>query len=239
MKIGVLQADTVSEEFQADHGNYPTMFENMLKSAGKQVLGSAIEVAHYNIMQSQFPKKLNECDAYIITGSKKSVYDDEPWIHKFRGFLVELNDAKKIVIGICFGHQLIADALGGKTELAKGGWGVGVHQSTITNKKKFMNPPLDYFSVIVSHQDQVAELPSDAERLAASEFCPNAMFQIGKHILTFQGHPEFTKGYSRALLESRKDIIGDLIYELGCASLKIELHSEILAQWIIRFINNE
>ena len=102
-----------------------------------------------------------------------------------------------------------------------------------------MNPPLDYFSVIVSHQDQVAELPSDAERLAASEFCPNAMFQIGKHILTFQGHPEFTKGYSRALLESRKDIIGDLIYELGCASLKIELHSEILAQWIIRFINNE
>ena len=115
MKIGVLQADTVSEEFQADYGNYPTMFENMLKSAGKQVLGSAIEVAHYNIMQSQFPKKLNECDAYIITGSKKSVYDDEPWIHKFRGFLVELNDAKKIVIGICFGHQLIADALGGKT----------------------------------------------------------------------------------------------------------------------------
>ena len=73
MKIGVLQADTVSKEFQADHGNYPTMFENMLKSAGKQVLGSAIEVAHYNIMQSQFPKKLNECHAYITTGSKKSV----------------------------------------------------------------------------------------------------------------------------------------------------------------------
>ena len=239
MKIGVLQADTVLEEFQADHGNYPAMFEHMLKLAGERVLDSTIEVAHYNIMKSQFPAKLDECDAYIITGSKKSVYDDEPWIHEFRKFIVELNAAKKIVIGICFGHQLIADALDGKTEPAEVGWGVGIHQSTVINKKGFMNPPLDSFSVIVSHQDQVSELPSGAERIAASEFCPNSMFQIGQHILTFQGHPEFTKDYSQALLELRKEIIGDSVYERGLASLKLELHREILAQWIIRFINKE
>ena len=142
MNIGVLQADSVREEFQADHGDYPDMFGYMLKRAGLLVLGEPIDIANYNVIEDEYPRHLDECDGYIITGSRQSVYDDEPWIHRFREFLTELHAAKKKLVGICFGHQLIAEALGGKTARAKVGWGVGVHRNNIVQMKDFMQPPI-------------------------------------------------------------------------------------------------
>ncbi len=236
MNIGVLQADSVREEFQADHGDYPDMFGYMLKRAGLLVLGEPIDIANYNVIEGEYPRHLDECDGYIISGSRQSVYDDEPWIHRFREFLTELHAAKKKLVGICFGHQLIAEALGGKTARAKVGWGVGVHRNNIVQMKDFMQPPLANYSVIVSHQDQVTRLPAEAELLASSDFCPNSMYQIGDHILSIQGHPEFSKDYSRALIELRRGIIGETVYKRAIRSLDEEIHNRILANWIVRFI---
>jgi len=235
VKIGILQADSVLEHFQSEFGDYPDMFQDMLVAAAS----SPIEIAHYDVEHGQYPERINECDGYVITGSKKSVYDDEDWIHQLRQYVVELNDVKKKLVGICFGHQMVALALGGVTQPASVGWGVGVHTSEVINKKNYMVPTLQNISAIVSHKDQVTKLPEGAQLLATSEFCPNSMFQIQDHILTFQGHPEFCKSYSKALMDMRQEVLGDAVYTSGIKSLEQNIQGEALAQWIIQFISGE
>ncbi len=233
MKIGILKADSVLLEFQPAFGDYPDMFVARLSAnAGIEVSFVTFDVEHF-----EYPQKLDECDGYVITGSKKSVYDDEPWIHRLEDFVRELDDAKKPLVGVCFGHQLVAQALGGKTEASASGWGVGVHATQIVDQQAFMQPPLEVMRVLVSHKDQVSQLPRGAELLATSEFCPNSMFQVGSHILCIQGHPEFIKPYSESLMNMRKTLLGEGVFDGGMESLKQPLDSDTLAKWILRFID--
>lgn len=231
MIIGILQADSVMEQFQPDHGNYPGMFERVLGS-----VDAAIKFRHYNVELGEYPEELDECDGYVITGSKKSVYDDEPWILVLSTFVRQLHQRRKKIVGICFGHQLVAEALGGKTEPARGGWAVGVHENQILKEQSFMDPPVARFALVVSHKDQVSKLPEGAELLASSDFCPIAMFRIDNHILTFQGHPEFTRAYSKDLMEFRQDILGEEKFSAGIESLGRSHDSETISRWIVRFI---
>ncbi|MCZ6501106.1 MAG: GMP synthase [Gammaproteobacteria bacterium] len=230
MIVGVLQADSVLPQFQEEHGNYPEMFIRILS------IGPDIEFRIYDVERGVYPEDLDECDGYVITGSKKSVYDDEPWIKALIDFVRRLHENQKKVVGICFGHQMVAHALGGRTEPAREGWEVGIHQCQIVNKLDFMSPDLDEFGLLVSHKDQVTELPDGAELLATSEFCPNAMFRIDDHILTFQGHPEFTRAYARDLMEMREEILGEKTFQAGIASLGGGLDGDLVGSWIIRFI---
>ena len=224
--IGVLQADSVLPQFQPAHGNYPEMFEQLLTRPG-------VEVRHYNVVEGRYPDSLDDCDAYLITGSKMSVYDDDPWIRALEAFVVRCDEAKKKLIGICFGHQMVAQALGGKTEPAGAGWGVGVHHYA-----RLPEAPdyIDDFSLVASHKDQVTEVPRDATVIASSEFCPVAGMILGDHILTFQGHPEFTRDYSRDLMNMRRDILGEDVFTSGIASLDDTPHGDTVSNWVVRFL---
>jgi GMP synthase-like glutamine amidotransferase len=231
MIIGILQADSVMENLQPAHGNYPGMFTDVLSE-----VDSKIEFRYYDVEHGEYPEHLDECDGYVITGSKKSVYDDESWIHDLSAFVLQLHEHKKKTVGICFGHQLIAQALGGKIEAAEVGWGVGIHENQVIRNESFMEPQAEGFALVVSHKDQVSALPEGAELLATSDFCPNAMFRIDNHILTFQGHPEFTKAYSKELMEMREDILGEEKFSAGMNSLSRSHDGEVISSWIIRFI---
>lgn len=229
MIVGVLQADSVLDQFQPTHGDYPAMFESLLARED-------VEFRHYNVEHGEYPADVEECDVYVITGSKKSVYDDEPWIAVLEDYVRLLHDKKHKLIGICFGHQMVAQALGGRTEMADAGWGVGIHQSRVLAKKPYMQPALERFGLLVSHKDQVTQLPEGAELLASSDFCPFASFQVGDHILTFQGHPEFTPDYSRDLMNWREDILGPEIYSRGIQSLDERLDRDIVSDWMLSFV---
>jgi GMP synthase-like glutamine amidotransferase len=232
MKIGILKADSVLEQFQPEHGDYPDMFVRRLGDNAPE----SVEFTTYDVEHGVYPNHMDDCDGYVITGSKKSVYDDEDWIRVLEAYVVELHEHLKPLIGICFGHQLVAQALGGKTEAAAVGWGVGVHESTIHSQLPYMEPALAQARVLVSHKDQVTQLPPGASLLASSEFCPNSMFQIGEHIFCMQGHPEFRAGYSKDLMNMRRELLGEAVYAAGIDSLQQDLHSDTIARWIVQFI---
>ncbi|MGV0036621.1 MAG: glutamine amidotransferase-related protein [Candidatus Azotimanducaceae bacterium WSBS_2022_MAG_OTU7] len=241
MIIGILQADSVLAKFQPVHGNYPSMITRILGQAANQL---KLETAfrNYDVEHGVYPATIDECDGYVITGSKKSVYDDEPWIETLKEYTRQLHAAQKKLVGLCFGHQLIAEALGGKTLPAATGWCVGIHESEILQSSWFMedeDEKLNLFTLVVSHKDQVIQLPEGTQLLASAEQCPNSMYGIDDHIFTLQGHPEFTREYSRDLMEMRQDILGPETYTAGVASLDKPLMRDIVSRWIIRFIKGK
>ena len=232
MNIGILQCDQVRDKFAPQHGQYPDMFATLLKQTDPSLTFTV-----YNAEQADLPAHMDACDAYLITGSSHGVNDRLPWIAKLEDFVRQLHHAQKKVIGICFGHQLIAKALGGKVIKSPNGWGVGMSKNTITQQKPWMHPPSNKFNLLISHQDQVLELPPGTEILARNDFCPFYMLQIGNN-LTIQGHPEFSKAYSEALIEDRKDILDKARYEQGLMSLQWDKDDVLVAQWIINFLRN-
>ncbi|MDG1176779.1 MAG: gamma-glutamyl-gamma-aminobutyrate hydrolase family protein [SAR324 cluster bacterium] len=231
MKIGILQCDATNENFRDEHGDYPEMFISLFQSIDPE-----LQFAVFDVRLEQYPQTPQECDAYLITGSRFSVYDDEAWIRKLEKFVVELHSEKHPLLGICFGHQMIARALGGKTEKATQGWGVGVQSYRRTKIKSWLKPDLENFSLLAVHQDQVTQLPLGAELIAESEFCPNAAFRIDDHILTFQAHPEFEKAYSKVLLVLREQNLGPEIFAAGVKSLDQSIQPQVITNWMINFL---
>ena len=141
------------------------------------------------------------------------------------------------MIGICFGHQIIAKALGGKTELASQGWGVGVQNYQKIVTEPWMDPDLEQFSMLSFHRDQVTRLPLGAVLIAENSFCPLSAYYIGDWLISFQGHPELTKDYIRALLYYRENIIGKEVLESGIKSLDQQIQPKIIAKWILIFFS--
>lgn len=231
MKIAILQTDTVRPEFAGTFGQYPEMFARLLREVEPTLEWDSFDVEHF-----EYPPTLDGYDAFLITGSRASVYEDLPWIGRLEHFVRELHQQRRTIIGICFGHQLVAQALGGKTEKAAVGWGVGVHAARWYQRPKWASDADEGFNLLVSHQDQVTRPADGSTVLAGSDFCPNAVCQIGDHILTLQGHPEFVTGYSRGLMEMRRDKLGAQVYQAGMASLQEPIHQRDVARWIIAFI---
>ncbi len=235
MNIGLLQCDHVATDFQPIAGDYPAMFGALFERHAPQ-----ITLTPYAVCDDEWPSTLAECDAYITTGARFSVYDDVPWIQRLKAFVRQLHAAGQPYIGICFGHQMLAEALGGRVAKAPTGWGVGVHACEITQTEApeiWMQPPQRQCRLQYMHQDQVLQLPARAVVLASSAHCPVAMFRVGQHMLGIQAHPEFTADYSRALLHDRRARIGDARTQQALDSLNQPTDEAVVAQWIAAFLH--
>jgi len=232
MKLGILRTDAVRPELKLEYGEYPDMFIALLRHSDPN-----LEYAVYDVELGQYPADIDEVDAYLITGSKSSVYEDKPWIIELMEFVRALNRWHKKLLGFCFGHQLVAQALGGKTERSAKGWGVGLHTHRFTTVPPWHDQGDVDLNILVSHQDQVVAVPDSARVLAGSEFCENAVCQIGDHILTFQGHPEFVPEYSRELLSIRRERIGEAAYAAGVSSLSGIAQGQRVGSWVLNFLH--
>lgn len=191
----------------------------------------------YELTQGQFPDSPAECDAYVITGSPRGVYDTDEWIATLMQFIRDSYQAGKKLIGICFGHQILAHALGGHAEKSEKGWGFGLKTFDIIEPKTWMTHRPDHCSLYFVHQDQVIRLPPEAELLGGNPFCPNAFFTIDNRVLGIQGHPEFSESIMRDLLALRKERLGPQVYEMAAQSLDSGTpDNQLLAQWMVNFI---
>lgn len=234
MRLGILQTDAVRDDFQSEFGDYPGMFHGILSQGAET---EPLEFTNYDVRCEEYPERLADCDGYLITGSRDSVYDDAQWIRTLGEFVLELDTTRTPLIGICFGHQLIAHVLDGETAPADVGWTVGVHTSEVLAQQAWMTPCRASFRLISSHKDQVVTLPSRAVLFAASEICPNGGYTIDGHILTFQGHPEFEPEYAARLMTSRRELLGEQRFAVGMASLAQRIDSVLIAKWIVNFIS--
>ena len=236
MRLGILETDTLEPGIKEKYGSYAEMFQSLFLAVDDQ-----LEFTVYPVIETTYPENMDECDAYLITGSKSSAYDNEPWIKQLRDYIVALHKHRRKLIGICFGHQIIALALGGLTEKSEKGWAVGSSISNIEKAKPWMGDVMTnakkQFALLVSHQDQVTRLPVQAELIASNTFCTNASFQIANHILTFQGHPEFSADYLNYLMDKRRDIIGEEKYKKAMDSLRYHQDALLVVRWIIDFIH--
>ncbi len=233
LRIGLIQCGHVHPDLVPTLGDYPELFADLLGPHG-------IELTTFDVDHGHFPDDLSGFDGWVISGSANSAYEDLPWIHQTEDLLRKLVADEAPVVAVCFGHQLLAQALGGRVAKSDDGWGAGMHRYHFSGDvPAWMSPAPDGgVRIIASHQDQVVELPEGAVVLARTDHCPIAAYTLGRSVFAIQPHPEFTAAVSRGLVERRRDRIGEATSDAALASLDEPLDQDLVAGWMAGFLRH-
>jgi GMP synthase-like glutamine amidotransferase len=228
VKLGVLETGAPPENLRPKFGDYPGMFRSLL--------GEGYDWRVYDLQAGRFPERAEDNDAYLITGSSSGVYEPDPWIGRLIEFLRQAKGRTKLV-GICFGHQAMAEAFGGKVVKSPKGWGIGLHAYDVQESEPWMDPA-KAVALPASHQDQVVDLPPAARILASSAFTPYAMLEYGDQpAISIQPHPEFDPAFAEALIENRRGTrFTEAEADAGVASLRQPNDRARVGEWIGRFL---
>ncbi|MFV0360558.1 type 1 glutamine amidotransferase [Tropicimonas sp.] len=219
MLIGILQTGLPPEDAVAEHGDYPEMFETLLA-------GHGLRFRTWLVVNGEFPDSVADADGWLITGSRHGVYEDHPWIAPLERFIRAVRADGRPMVGICFGHQIMAQALGGKVEKFAGGWSIGPTAYRWDGREITLN---------AWHQDQVVEPPDGAEVIAATDFCRFAGLAYGDQMLSLQPHPEFSPGFIDALIRLRGQNLPDDMKGAALAALDLPNDSRLAGDRIARF----
>jgi GMP synthase-like glutamine amidotransferase len=224
MKIGILETGRPPRPLQDEFGDYPAMF--------MELLGAEFGAETFDVAAGELPGDPDEYEAYLITGSPAGVYEPLRWIDPLCSFIREAKDSK--LVGVCFGHQVMAEALGGQVIKSPKGWGTGLHRYSVTHREPWMDDAAQ-IAIPASHQDQVVEQPPNTDVIARSEFTPFAgLAWTDRPGISFQFHPEFTPAFAKALIEKRYDIVPDP--DAAMASLDAPNDNARVGGWIRRFL---
>jgi GMP synthase-like glutamine amidotransferase len=227
MKLAILETGYPPGNLEDEFGDYPAMFERLL--------GPGFEVETYDVQKGHLPDDPRAHGAYLITGSPAGVYDPLPWIEPLMHFIRNANGAK--MVGVCFGHQVMAEALGGKVEKSDKGWGAGLHRYTVVRSEPWIDSA-GTIAIPASHQDQVIVQPPNTEIVAASDFTPFASLAWqDRPAVSFQFHPEFSPAFAKALIEKRYDSVPNP--EAAMASLDAPNDTAVVGGWIRNFLNGD
>lgn len=219
MKIGILQTGHAPDELRPVTGDINSLFERLLD-------GQGFTFETYAVVDGDFPSGPEVCDGWLITGSKHGAYEELPWIAPLESLIRDVYAVGVPLVGVCFGHQIIAQALGGKVEKFKGGWAVG---------RQTYDWDGETISLNAWHQDQVTQRPADATPIASNGFCENAALVYGDRIFTLQAHPEFESSFIEGLIKARAGTVPPPLIEAAKATLDADIDNMRLAAQITAF----
>ncbi len=227
IKVGILETGAPPRTLAEQFGSYPAMFEHLLAAPD-------FEFASFDV-RAAAPPPVDACAAYVVTGSAADAYGSDPWILDLSQFLVTAK-GRAALVGVCFGHQIMAQAFGGKVIKSPKGWGVGLHDYALRGAEPWMQPgPL--ISVPASHQDQVVGLPPGASVLAGSDFTPYGMLEYADQpAISIQLHPEFDPAYAKALIEGRRGLYAEGQADAALESLDKPNDCQRVGDWIGQFL---
>lgn len=225
--IAILETGKPPEALKDAFDDYPARF--------RALLGEGVATVRFDVQAGRLPEDPEDFQGAIVTGSAAGVYDDLPWIAPLVDWLRAARGRTRLV-GICFGHQVMAHAFGGRVEKSDRGWGVGLHRYAVVGEEPWMFPRAASIAIPVSHQDQVLSPPADARVIASSDFTPFAGL-AWDDAMSFQCHPEFQPDYAAALVESRRGHrIADALADEALASLAKSNDRAVLTAWIRAFL---
>lgn len=216
MRIGILQTGHMVDEIKATDGDYSDMFARLFQ-------GRDFTYDVYNVVDVAFPAGPEAADGWLITGSKHGAYEDHPWIPPLEDLIRAIHGTDRPMVGICFGHQIIAQALGGRVEKFDGGWSVGRRDYRIGDTTLHLN---------AWHQDQVVALPPGATVLGHNDFCTNAVLAFGPRTLSVQPHPEFGVSVVQGLIEHRAGTVPAPLVEAAREGLSHPTDNPAVADWL-------
>jgi GMP synthase-like glutamine amidotransferase len=233
MKLCILENDAIDPAVADRYIGYGAMFERLLRQAG-----ATGEFDVFNTVKGEYPESFDPYDAVLLTGSRADSFSQEPWVLTLKGKIEELLKTKKKLIGVCFGHQLIALCMGAKVGRAPQGWGAGRMSYQWNQPDLQMVNGKPEIALLASHQDQVLALPSGARLLATSAFCPVAAYDVPGQVLCVQAHPEFVEDYSAFLLDKRRALLGEENYQRFTQSLAQGHEGAAMARMMVDFITH-
>lgn len=235
MNIGIIECGKTREEW-LEHGEFGTWFPSFLRRAGKP-----FSYAVFNAVDKNLPQDPGCCDAWLLTGSPASAYEDMPWQSELTVFLENVID-RQPVVGICYGHQHLHHMLNGRVEKVSH-WGVGIQHYDLRELPDWLPEDIavesrDGFNLIALHQDQVTQLASGTKVLAASPSCSAAVTTIGCNILTFQPHPEMAPEFAAEVYDFERHRIGSETTDHALQSLSGPRDNTLAARWIMAFLKH-
>ena len=229
IKINILLCDIFAGRLPDDIPTYVSMHEKLFGA-----VANGVEFQVYKTMDGELPETLHSDEIYLIPGCMNSAYDLLPWIESLHVWIRKAVAHQVFLVGICFGHQVIARALGGTVEKYVGGWGSGIRESSVIDDSLSDAFPDGKLRLLYNHQDQVVTLPDGATPLATSDFCRYEALRYGRHVYTFQGHPEYTPYYMRYYLthladDKDPDVVKRALHSLDTLSQQ----AVEVARWIV------
>ncbi|WP_033403655.1 type 1 glutamine amidotransferase [Endozoicomonas elysicola] len=227
-RLGILLCDEHHPDSIKNYGAYDDDYKSMIEA----VMPGQWQYSVWRCYEGDFPPSVDCCDVWIISGSKSAAYDEDPWIQTIKSLVVELDKSQALLVGICFGHQLIHQALGGEVQKFHGGWGLGAYPVKAT--VAFGGFQLgDTIRILAVHQDQVIKAAPGFSLLATSDFCENAITQKSSRILTWQAHPEFVDGFFRDVCSRLREtvdssLISKALNEVGLPDDRVQAGKAIV-----------
>lgn len=224
MRIGILKCGQSPDILRGELGDYDTMFENLLANRG-------FSFDSYHVEALEFPQDISAADGWLLTGSKHGVYEDHAFIPPLTQFIQKAYSEDVPMVGICFGHQIIAQALGGKVVKYDGGWAIGQQEYDLDGQRIILN---------AWHQDQVVRRPDAARSLGSNDFCENAILAYDDRAFTVQAHPEFDDRFVQGLIDHRgKGVVPDQLLDQAQSRMGANVQQSLLADRIETFFKTK